>query len=238
MNLSKRKVLVVALAVCLVAILSIGTLAWFNYTDEVTNKFMVADSDQDGAPDFAIDVKESATDEDGNKVDADGDEEYDLTDTGNTYTAIAPGDLIFKDPVVTNTGDYSQWVRVNLLISKDFADQIAQEQGVEAENIDMEILLPGFDSTMWDDSEFDDAVYTDYYIYAYYYVNELGADESISVFTGVQIPEAFTQEDMVYGTDGFQIIVKADAIQSENIADSAKEAFVTAGWEIGTTYEA
>lgn len=237
MNFSKKKVLIVALAVCLVAILSIGTLAWYNYTDEVTNKFMVADSDQDGAPDFAIDVKESATDGDGNKVDADNDGEYDLTDTGNTYTDLAPGDLIFKDPVVTNTGDYAQWVRVNLLISKDFADQIAEEQGVAAEAIDMATLLPGFDAAMWSDSEFNDTAYTDYYIYAYYYAGELGADEAISVFTGVQIPETFTQEDMVYGTDGFQIIVKADAIQSENIAGPAKSAFATAAWEIGTAYD-
>ena len=238
MKLSKKKVLVVALAVCLVAILSIGTLAWFNYTDEVTNKFMVADSDQDGAPDFAIDVKETATDEEGNPVDADGDGEDDLTDTGNTYTAIAPGDLIFKDPVVTNTGDYSQWVRVNLQISKDFADQIAEEQGVTAEDLDLATLLPGFDATMWDDSEFDDAAYADYYIYALYYGAELAAGDTISVFTGVQIPETFVQEDMIYGTDGFQIIVKADAIQTDNIAGPAKDAFATAGWEIGTAYDA
>ena len=236
MNLSKRKVLVVARAVCLVAILSIGTLAWYNDTDEVTNKFMVADSDQDGTPDFAIDVKESATDEEGNKVDADGDGEYDLTDTGNTYTAIAPGDRIFKDPVVTNTGDYSQWVRVNLTISRDFADQIAEEQGVAAADIDLAQLLSGFDAAMWDDSEFDDAAYADYYVYALYYAQELAADDSISVFTGVQIPEAFTQEDMNYGADGFQIIVKADAIQSQNIEGPARDAFTTAGWAVGTAY--
>lgn len=238
MNVSKNKVLIVALAVCLVAILSIGTLAWFNSTDEVTNKFMVADSDQDGAPDFAIDVKESATDEDGNKVDADGDGEYDLTDTGNTYTNLVPGDLLFKDPVVTNTGDYDQWVRVNLLISKSFADQIAQEQGVEAADIDMAVLLPGFDAAMWADSEFSAAAYADYYVYAYYFANELQAGDAIAVFNAVKIPDTFTQEDMTYGVDGFQIIVKADAIQSENIGDSAKDAFADANWEIGTAYDA
>ena len=71
MKLSKKKVLVVALVVCLIAILSMGTLAWFNYTDDITNKFMVA-TDSEGTPDFSLDIWETENDDD-DTVDADGD---------------------------------------------------------------------------------------------------------------------------------------------------------------------
>jgi hypothetical protein len=43
---------------------------------------------------------------------------------------------------------------------------------------------------------------------------------------------------MNYGTDGFQIIVKADAVQSDNIEGPAHLAFTSiANWPIGTSYK-
>ena len=45
MKMTKKKVFVTALAICLVAILSMGSLAWFNASDTITNKFKIADSD-------------------------------------------------------------------------------------------------------------------------------------------------------------------------------------------------
>ena len=45
MKMNKKKVLVTALAVSLIAILSLGTVACFNAKDEITNTFKVADSD-------------------------------------------------------------------------------------------------------------------------------------------------------------------------------------------------
>ena len=60
MKLTKKKVFVAALAVCLVAILSMGSLAWFSAQDEVDNKFMIATS-EDLDPDdiFSVNVWES-----------------------------------------------------------------------------------------------------------------------------------------------------------------------------------
>ena len=57
--MNKKKVFILALAVCLIAILSMSTLAWFNAADDVTNKFMIADSDGDGTPDFSVSVWET-----------------------------------------------------------------------------------------------------------------------------------------------------------------------------------
>ena len=60
MKLTKNKVLVVAIAICLIATLSMGTLAWFFDTDTITNKFPIADS----LTSFEIDVWEKVPDGD------------------------------------------------------------------------------------------------------------------------------------------------------------------------------
>jgi len=68
MKMNKKKTLVVSLAVAMIAILSLGTLAWFNDSDTATNKFYVATSDEENVkPDdiFSVDVYE--------KIDTDGD---------------------------------------------------------------------------------------------------------------------------------------------------------------------
>ena len=46
MKLTKKKVLLASLAICLVAIISFGTLAWFTADDQVTNTFLVANSEE------------------------------------------------------------------------------------------------------------------------------------------------------------------------------------------------
>ena len=48
---NKKKVFVVAVAVCLIAILSMSSLAWFSDADEVTNQFMVSTSGDEDDPD-------------------------------------------------------------------------------------------------------------------------------------------------------------------------------------------
>ena len=57
--MNKKKLLSLALAVIMIAILSFGTLAWFSASNTATNKFMVAGS-EDADPDdiFSVDVWE------------------------------------------------------------------------------------------------------------------------------------------------------------------------------------
>lgn len=66
MKMNKKKVFTLALAVCLIAILSMGTLAWFSDSDSIKNDFMFDDSNNDGTPDFKVDVFE--TDGNGGKL--------------------------------------------------------------------------------------------------------------------------------------------------------------------------
>ena len=90
MKITKKKVLVAALAICLVAIISSGSLAWFNATDSVTNTFKVATDDNVTDPAFSVKVSET---------DLSGGETVD----GVTYYAVLPGDVILI-PVIIHSG--------------------------------------------------------------------------------------------------------------------------------------
>ena len=101
----KKKLFVAALAICLVAILSMGTLAWFTAQDDVTNKFYIASSDDTDPDDiFSIDVKENTPA---------GDDDQD----GYEYKDVLPNDVLKKEVIVENTGYYDQYVRVTVTVS-------------------------------------------------------------------------------------------------------------------------
>lgn len=232
MKFTKKKVFVAALAICLIAILSMGSLAWFNANDEVTNTFKVADSDDpDTAPDFSVKV-----DETNNSTEAGA---PDRTEDGNTYENILPGDVKAKDPRITNTStSYDQYIRVNFIISKAFADQVAEVQGVTYDNLDLTKLFSGFNANLTDREVAPVGTFADYYVYAYYYNEKLAAKDYFTAFTAVNIPENFVQSDMAYGT--FDIKVNAEAIQTQNLGedvDTAKEAFAAVDWGVGTNYD-
>ena len=110
MKMTKKKVFVTALAVCLIAILSMGSLAWFSAQDSVTNNFYVADSEDNNPDDiFSVDVYE--------KYDSDGDGTPEEYQSGITYNDIHPGDELAKDAIVKNPGHYVQYIRVIITIS-------------------------------------------------------------------------------------------------------------------------
>ena len=109
--MSKKKLLSLSLVVIMIAILSFSSLAWFNATDSVTNNFYVADSDGNGVPDFTVDVKESTTDQNGERPGTPN------QGGGFTYDKLLPGDVLSKIVWVENTGDYDQWIRINITIS-------------------------------------------------------------------------------------------------------------------------
>lgn len=227
MKLTKKKVFVVALAVCLVAILSMGSLAWFTDADDVTNKFLIADSEDD-TPDeiFSVDVKE--------RVDTDGDGVYDATidvapneSAGFTYKDILPGDKLVKEPVIKNTGHYDQYIRVTVTIS----DATAWLNAV-GENIAMNGVFVGFDESKWNNISKAIEGSTDTVTYVLYYNDILESGKEFSAFTHVKIPESLTREQAVAFGGEFTIDVKAEAVQTENVTPNnggAYEAFRTVG---------
>ena len=216
MKMTKKKIFVTALVISLVAIISMGTLAWFSDFDSVNNEFKFADSDGDGTPDFKIDVWE---------VTPDGDD----TD-GYEYDKILPGDVLVKEPHVENTGDYDQYVRVTVTISDAQAWFAALGTDFDATEV-----FVGFDATMWDPAHIWNNVYgadpatLGEIRYVLYYDGVLASGDDFTVFESVKIPESLTKEEAEAFGGSFNITVKAEAVQSENIADNAYDAFQKLG---------
>jgi len=225
MKMNKKKVLVVALAISLVAILSVGTLAWFNATDEITNKFMIADSDNDGLPDFSVDVYEHENDND-DTADQDGDGDPIFTQDGNEYPDIAPGDKLAKDPTVKNTGDYDQWIRVYVTFDEYAVIKAAcDNQGITDDLRTWLDVVPG-----WTADNNATVIDNNSITYVYYLNNKLVADDTAVLFTQVTIPGEFEQADMGFVSGDFSITVKAEALQADNTGDTSWEAFAD-NWE-------
>ena len=230
MKMTKKRVFAVALAVCLLAILSSGTLAWFNAQDDVTNQFYIASSDDTNPEDiFSIDVKE-------NTPESDGDQD------GYEYKDILPGDVLKKEVIVENTGYYDQYARVTVVVSDAAAWMDALKTNGKAPKLEQ--IVEGYDpnSNIWTDTSVEITA-DDTLVYTLYYRNILlGAQDSIydnggvhaasvTVFTAVKIPTSLTVEQAAAFQTNFQITVKAEAVQTENLGldrtqgDGAKEEF-------------
>lgn len=224
MKLTKKKVTVVSLVVCLLAILSFSTLAWFNAKDEVTNTFKIADSDGDGTPDFSVEVWENETDGD-NDADQDGDGDNSIAHDGVTYEDILPGDVLAKNPTVENTGDYEQWVRV--YVTFDEWEVISNACAAKGISDDLRTWLDvnaGLSTPAWTPVG-DGVVENNAITYVYYYNYKLTKDATATLFYNVTIPGAFEQEDMKFVNGNFTIKVKAEAIQADNTGANAYDAF-------------
>ncbi len=206
MKLNKKKVFAVALAVCLLAILSVGSLAWFSASDSVTNEFLIADSEH-GTEEaiFSVKVWEKVPGNDKN------------TDN-HTYKDILPNAKLVKEPHIENTGYYSQYVRVILT----FSDYEAWKAVVGE---DLTALLVGYDAAMWTD--ITKSVENDTATYVLYYNGILESGKDITLFTHLHIPESLTQAQAAAFAGGFTVDIKAQAVQTENVGDDAYTAFDT-----------
>ncbi|MEE0945947.1 MAG: SipW-dependent-type signal peptide-containing protein [Acutalibacteraceae bacterium] len=228
MKMTKKKVFVAALAICLIAIISMGTLAWFNATDDITNNFKVATDENDTDPTFSVKVSE--TDLDGNE-----------TEDGVTYYNVVPGDVINKDPKITNTGDYTQWIRVSVTMTKadywkNFGGSLKFTDIFEGSTYDYASNV-GTATEKW--LMVNNAVAPDANGNAvwYLYLNrEFAAGSDEILFTEVNIDEDFTLDEIKSLGSEFSITVKADAVQRDNTGDNAVEAFATVGWTAGTEF--
>ena len=234
MKLTKKKVFVTSLVICLVAIISMGTLAWFSDTDSATNNFLVTDSDKTHNDVFSVDVTE--------KVANDGETPSDTAVDGYTFNDIIPGDELTKQPFVTNTGEYDQYIRVTVTVSDQaaFADALGEDFPVASAFVNINTTDLVLESS---DIVNDNLVYV-------YYVNKIVAPtESIRLFDGVIIPTDLPQQDVANEKlsdgvtantlkDGFTIDIFAEAVQADNTVtvatnlnsvEAAREAFTTVG---------
>lgn len=222
--MSKKKLLSLALVVIMIAILSFSSLAWFSDSDDVTNNFLVAGSDEDDPDDiFSVDVWEDR--------DGDGQPDDDLTgdEEGLIYEDILPGDKLMKRAYVKNTGSYEQYIRVTVTIS----DAEAWINALGA-NFNVKDVFVNYDETkwahVWNNLNGATAI-PENITYVMYYKEILPVGGEINVFTDIQIPTSLTQEQaFAFGRDGFTIDVKADAVQTRNVGVDATTPAEDAAW--------
>lgn len=231
----KSKLFLAALAVSLVAIVSVGSLAWFSDSKTVTNTFMVAESTDDTPDDvFSLDVYE---------IDPTTSEKV---RTGLSYSDVLPGSELSKVAHVANTGYYDQYVRVIVTIS-DLS--VWQEiLGTDFNDAALLACFEGFDQTKWNHITTAADATTDSIRIVMYYNDILPGSNAttagdVTVFTGVNIPTTMEQEHAVKFDDdnaeGFTINVIGQAVQTENVVPNG----TTAGNEayaafqtVGLTY--
>ena len=212
MKLSKKKVFTLALAVCLIAILSMSSLAWFTDDDSITNDFYVGDSDTPADKVFGIEVWEDR--------DTNGDGDYNEIDDaqkadGLKYEAILPGEVLSKEPYLENTGIHPQFVRAIVTVSD--AHNLRGVMGSAWGNADL--FLPGTPDT-W---VLEDILHVegDQLVYVYYYTKVLEPGTvTDKIFTDVVIPTELTKE-IAAEIDNFQVKILGQAIQSEHLGDPA-----------------
>ncbi len=218
----KRKLLVAAIAICLVAIVACGSLAYFSGTKTVANKFMVAKSggSNPSKPDDIFSVKVTEPDTTGDP------DTTNNPDGGHTYKNVYPGKDITKNPVIENTGAYDQWIRVTVKFTKakEWLATTAQT-GITKANLFDKVVTKGYVDGNWDKGTAIDNVESDNEIsYVFYYKNKLTAGNTVSLFSGITIPATLTTEQM-YSLKEFDIIVTADAVQADNTEETAKATF-------------
>ncbi len=212
--MTKRKIFLAALAICIVAILSMGTLAYFSYNDSVKNEFMIATSDDDEANEvFSVDVWEEQ--EEGST---------DKEQSGYDYDDVVPGDNLPKIVHVENTGYYEQYVRVTVTVSDASA-----WKAMLGDNVALEDIVDGFDTTKVlyvNATEVNDTL-----VYELYYRDILEMGKDFIVFKSVKIPSSMDAEEAAAFNDGtdpsFYIDIVAKAIQTKNVGDDILEAFET-----------
>jgi len=219
----KKRVITVALVLCMVAIIGFGSLAYFQTGKDLTNYFAVAGIIDPEDPDEIIDPNDlfSIRLDEINMNTQTG--FGDRTEEGNTYTGILPGDTLTKDPTVTNTGKYDAWVRVKVEVS-DFA---AWKAACEKHGItDLAAIFNGHDAKAWSRGQADEVLDTenDTYTFVYYYNDKVAPGGKVTLFQSVTIPAEFDIDDMV-SLATFQFKITGEAIQVANTGNNAKDAF-------------
>ena len=210
MKLNKKKILVLALALSLLALISAGTLAWFTDSDSVTNNFHVATSTQEPDDIFSVTLLEN--------VDADGDGYADTVVGGYSFENIYPGAQLVKEPFVTNTGSYDQYIRVLVTIDAEYDALVG----------DLTETYLGYDNTLW--TAAGKSTNSGKVTYTYYLNAILAPNTSQTLFTHVEIPAELDENDFARLSAGdFQMEIVAEAVQADNTGDNAQQAFALVG---------
>ena len=185
----------------------------------------MATSDDPSNPDdiFSVDLWEPVDKNEDGVIDEDEKEQV-----GLEFENILPGSTFDKEPTVENTGAYDQYIRVVVTLSDGKAWLDALGSGY-----DLSSIFKGHDEALWTRSVGTYDSDNDQLIYVYYLDKTLAPAETVSLFTHVKLPTSLTQEQMAKLNGSFELNIRADAIQTENLGDgvtTAQQAFAVANW--------
>ena len=210
---TKKKMIVVAAAIAVLAIAAIGgTMAYFSDTTETAeNTFTM------GKVEITL-QEHDVTVEDGAFV------QGDMLDEGEGVTYhLVPGQTAPKDPTVTVLADSEDcYVRVQVKLSDyaTFQQIFAAHEDTTSTALDFFTVSDSWTADM-DNAMIDD----DGYGVVTFYYNEMVPSATIDtaltpVFTAVTLPSIFTNADAAQFPNGFTIEVFAEAIQAGTFADA------------------
>lgn len=214
----KKKLMAIALAVCVAAVLAAGaSLAYFtDQTKAANNTFTM------GNVKIALDETDLTKDD------------HSRTPAGNTYTNLYPGMDMVKDPIVHNVGQNDAWVRVIVRVANGaaFMDKFAIAPYASSP---LEGLTHGLGEG-WQITASTKDTATNDMVYTIVYNTVLKPGESTpAVFNKLYIPATFGNGEMAAITyknanneavNGFTMSIHAEAIQSEGLnATNCQDAF-------------
>lgn len=197
----KKKTFLAAVAIALVAILSLGTLAYFtDVTDEAENMFVVKGTNPDEI--FSATLTEPAWDA--------------YQDKENGKAIIKPGVTIDKDPTITLTGDsygYDAWVAMKVVVSGVPYDpyDVSSVKGLFKDLTDN-----GLSVTMMARTEEEVAAGTQSFLFTWRPTDKLALNDTATIFTGVVFPEDMTAAELAAFKD-FKITAKGYAVSAEEL---------------------
>ena len=188
----KKRLIAVVVAVCALAVLAIGsTFAFFTSKDNAGNTFTMGN--------VAITLTETSPAGDGLKtgIVAEGNQAIE-------YENALPGDTFSKKPVVTNTGDNTAWIRVEVKVKPAEGQELTENAAKYLADLEKQIIDDMTKSGNWFTKDNDGYIY---------YKNALADEAEAVLFETVSIPTS-------WGNDAanlkFTIDISAQAVQADN----------------------
>lgn len=140
---------------------------------------------------------------------------------GYTYKEIMPGMTLTKNPKVTNSGQYSEFVRVSVTLGQASVWKAVLPNNALAD------LVSTIDDSKWEYVTTKEDITADTITWVYYYKEALAKDGNTGeMFTEVKIPAGLTTEQMKQ-LESVDMTIAAEAIQSENLTTEDGTAVTT-----------
>ena len=217
-----------------------ATIAYFSEQKQITNTLTSGN--------VKIALTEAAVKDDGSGNLIEDDSKPRIIGGGdevvNDYGVVHPGQKIFKDPTIINTGTDPAWIAAKITIT-DGSGDLTNIMGYEGyEDIDLEILLGGGlldeHAHFGDWNNLSDVTYNDHFAmvqvpnraegkfeFYFFVLDPLESGDSVVIFDELHIPSDWTGSDMQNLKD-LKIKVEAFGVQIyelDNCVKAMTEAF-------------